>query len=111
MRKALQFKLLHANTDNFHLLFCDKEAYKRWPASSSSIPLLSKCQWSIQADGEHLAKEAVGPGQDRASLVSCSLLLNHLCPSPQDIMKKEEMKMGSVGISAVWEDHLLALIW
>lgn len=92
LRKSVKLKLSQVNPDKFHLLFWDKEVYKAWLASPSSTLLLSTCHWSIQAHGRHLAKEAVGPGQDRTSLSSRSLLLNHLCPFPQGTVKNEEVE-------------------
>lgn len=47
------------------------------------------------------------PRRPRASLISCSLLLN-LPTSPPDLMQKEEME-ESVGIGALGGDRLPAL--
>lgn len=71
LRKSVKLKLSQVNPDKFHLLFWDKEVYKTWLASPS---------------------EAVGPGQDRTSLSSRSLLLNHRCPFPQGTVKSEEVE-------------------
>lgn len=70
-------------------------------------PLLSKCHRGRQAHGRRLAKEAVGPGQDRASHVHYCLATSALSLRTNENEETE----GVVGISAFGEDHLAALIW